>query len=228
MPDFTQNRQMQNRQMMVDCQLRTFDVTDRDVLAAMENVPREHFVPAECQALAYSDRALPMAEKGRSLLTPMVLARLIQSLGLSQYPPESPPKVLDIAGGYGYGAAILADLGAQVVMIEEDEALAAQVQHRFERFGVTTVEVHASPLDKGWAKGAPYDAILIEGACAFLPQELLSQLREGGVLVCIEGTDRATKAMLYQKTDGHVSGRPLFNAFASPLMAFTPVEDFAF
>jgi protein-L-isoaspartate(D-aspartate) O-methyltransferase len=217
-----------NRQMMVDCQLRTFDVTDRDVLAAMENVPREHFVSAECKALAYSDKALPMGGKGRTLLTPMVLARLIQSLGLSQYKSETPAKVLNIAGGYGYGAAVLAELGAQVVMIEEDVELAAHVQHRFERFGVSTVKVHANSFDHGWATGAPYDAILIEGACAQLPEGLLAQLREGGTLVFIEGTDRATKAMLYQKTDGHVSGRPLFDAYASPLTAFALLEHFAF
>jgi protein-L-isoaspartate(D-aspartate) O-methyltransferase len=227
MQNVAKNRH-KNRQMMVDCQLRTFDVTDRDVLAAMENVPREHFVSAECEALAYSDKALPMLGKGRTLLTPMVLARLIQSLGLSKYSAESPPKVLNIAGGYGYGAAVLAELGADVVMIEEDVNGVAQVQQRFDRFGVTTVKVYANPLDKGWAMGAPYDAILIEGACAQLPEELLAQLRNGGTMVCIEGENRATKAMLYQKTDGHVSGRPFFDAFASPLAAFTPLEHFAF
>jgi protein-L-isoaspartate(D-aspartate) O-methyltransferase len=96
------------RRMMVDCQLRTYDITDRAVLAAADEVPREAFLPESLSVLAYLDQAVPLPGTGRALMTPMVVARMIQNLALQ--PGET---ALEYGGGTGYGAALMASHGRQ-------------------------------------------------------------------------------------------------------------------
>src|SRR5687767_8284101 len=125
----------QARRNMVDSQLRTYDVTDLAVLAAMNEVPRERFVPAGREELAYLDQGLGVGPAGpagqRTMLAPMVLARMLQHLEVR--PGE---RVLDVAGGLGYSAAVLARLGARVVALESDEALAAEMRRRLDGAGL--------------------------------------------------------------------------------------------
>ena len=121
MLDFTRARRN-----MVDSQLRTFDVTDRAVLAAMGDSPRERFVPDSRIALAYLDQNVSLRDgdgEPRWMLQPMVIARIIQAL---EVVPGS--RVLDVGAGYGYASEILARLGAHVTALESDEALAAQAR----------------------------------------------------------------------------------------------------
>src|SRR5690606_12376968 len=105
------------RRNMVDCQLRTYDVTDRSVLAAADAVPREAFVPAQLSHLAYLDQSIPLPGTGRALMAPMVIARMIQLLDLQ--PGEA---ALEYAGGTGYGAALMDHMGAKVTLWEPDAA----------------------------------------------------------------------------------------------------------
>src|SRR6185436_17542245 len=107
MPDFATARRM-----MVDGQIRTYDVTDPTVLSAMLAVPRERFVPADRAGVAYIDTDLPVG-RGRRLLKPMVLAKLLQAAAIR---PEE--RVLDVGCATGYAAAVLARMGAQVVALE--------------------------------------------------------------------------------------------------------------
>ena len=113
----------QARRLMVDCQLRTFDVNDNAVLDAFDSVPREHFVPAGREAFAYIDQTLRIETadaEPRFVPAPMLLARMIQALEL-----KPGTRALDVAGGYGYGAAVMARLGARVTAVESVPALAA-------------------------------------------------------------------------------------------------------
>ena len=112
MVDFTQARRT-----MVDSQLRTFDVNDISLLDAMDDVPREHFVLPGREQLAYSDLELPVSEGAdrRFMLSPMVLARLIQALEI-----DGGDQVLDVASGRGYSSAVLSELGAYVTALEAD------------------------------------------------------------------------------------------------------------
>src|SRR3954451_19050916 len=166
----------QARRMMVDCQLRTFDVNDLALLSAMDEVPRERFVPEGREAFAYIDKAIPVSDDAdalerRAMLAPMVLARLIQALGL-----ERGETVLDVACGLGYSCAVMARLGAVVTRLEQSETLAEAARARLGRCGFGTVAVVAGPLDRGWRERAPYRAILVNGALEVRPQALLEQL----------------------------------------------------
>ena len=123
---------MAQRQTMVDCQIRTFDVTDQRVIARFLDVPRELFVPDHVRDLAYSDigfSAKPAAvgEDGRYMLPPLVLARLIQG---GRVKPTD--RVLDIAGGAGYSAAILFGLSSEVLALEASPALRRDLQVRLQ------------------------------------------------------------------------------------------------
>jgi protein-L-isoaspartate(D-aspartate) O-methyltransferase len=153
------------RRAMVDSQLRPEGVTDRGVLAAMGSVAREDFVSAEARALAYFDRPLKIA-KGRAMMPPAALGKLLTELA-----PQAGEKALIVGSGTGYSAALLRSIGLDVVALESDKELAAAASD-------TTI----GELAKGWAQGAPYDLILLDGAAEEIPASLGKQLREGGQL----------------------------------------------
>jgi protein-L-isoaspartate(D-aspartate) O-methyltransferase len=220
MVDFTQARRM-----MVDCQLRTFDVNDIPLLDAMDDVPRERFVLPGREELAYIDQDLLVGDgaEQRFMMTPMVLARLIQALDV-----EAGDKVLDVACGRGYSSAVLARLGASVTALESDPALADTAKQCLSAVGAEGVIVEAGPLDQGWAGRAPYDAILVNGALEIRPDHLLQQLAEGGRLVCVKGRGRAARATIYVRSGETFGERTLFDAAAPLLPAFQLKPGFTF
>jgi len=203
----------QARRMMVDCQVRTYDVTDRAVLAALDEVPREKFVPADRVALVYSDQPIPLTsgvpQGGRVLLAPMVLARLLQALEAA--PGEA---VLDVGCGTGYSTAVLARIGAYVTGLEPDAGLASIARRLLAEVVGHPVTVAEGPAGRGAAQFGPYDAILVNGSFEIRPDGLLDQLKENGRLVGIEGIGRATKAVIYRRADGTFGARSLFDATA--------------
>ena len=136
------------RRMMVDGQIRTFDITDSALLDRMDHVPREKFLPAEQAALAYSDARLVLkaGAVSRPLLTPMTLARMVQALRL-----RPGDRVLDVAGANGYSAAVVAGLAGSVVALESEPAFSAAARAIFAEAGVANVTVATGPLAAGWA-----------------------------------------------------------------------------
>lgn len=209
------------RRMMVDGQVRTADVTDLRLLAAMDDVPRERFVPADKAGLSYLDLDLPAGEGGRCLLKPMVLAKLIQLAEISET-----DRVLDVGCASGYSSAVLAELAGSVVALEEDRSLAQAAERTLA--GRSNVEVVNGALSAGWAAGGPYDAIVMQGATEVVPDALLRQLKDGGRLVCILGAAPQRKAMLYRNSDGDMSGRSMFDAAAPVLPGFQRTPSFVF
>jgi protein-L-isoaspartate(D-aspartate) O-methyltransferase len=186
----------------------------------MQEVPRERFVPASAAALAYLDLEMAVAP-GRRLLKPMVLAKLIHAADLA-----GTDKVLDVGCASGYGAALLAQIAGQVVALEQDAGLGKMAATALA--GTPNVSVVSGPLTVGWAQGAPYDAILVEGATEVEPQSFCTQLKEGGRLVCVLGSGPNAKAMLYRRSGGELSGRPIFDAKAALLPGFAKTPVFAF
>ena len=209
------------RRMMVDGQVRTADVTDLRILAAMLEVPRERFVPAGKAELAYSDLDLPVGEGRRRLLKPMVLGKLLQLLDI-----QDTDRVLDVGCATGYSSALLGRLAGSVVALEEDAALARAAGEALA--GLSNVTVVSGPLVQGAPQSGPYDVILLQGATEVAPEELLRQLKDGGRLACIRAEGPAGKAVLYRNTDGEVSGRPVFDASAPLLPGFKRAPSFVF
>jgi protein-L-isoaspartate(D-aspartate) O-methyltransferase len=215
MPDFATARRM-----MVDGQIRTYDVTDPAVLSAMLAVPRERFVQKELAGVAYIDTDVPVGN-ARRLLKPMVLAKLLQAAAIR---PEM--RVLDVGCATGYASAVLARMGAQVVALEEDSSLAAEARRALaDASEVTVVE---GTLAVGWPDLGPYDVILVNGAVEAVPPALFKQLASDGRLVGIVGEPPACQAMLYGVSQGVGSGRAIFDATAGRLPGFSKPAAFAF
>ena len=210
------------RRLMVEGQVRTADVTDTRVLDAMLTLPRERFLPPSLAQLAYVDGDIPVA-RGRSLLKPMVLAKLVQVARI-----EAGNRVLDVGCATGYSSALVAGLAASVIALEEDPNLAQQAREALAAVGATGVEVVIGPLNAGWAPGGPYDVILLNGATEIAPESLGRQLKPDGRLLGIYGRTRASKATIYHLIEGHMVGRPVFDASARLLPGFSAPPEFVF
>jgi protein-L-isoaspartate(D-aspartate) O-methyltransferase len=215
------------RRSMVDGQVRTADVTDRRLLAAMLALPRERFFPEDKAPLAYHDLDVSVSEPGspaRWLLKPMTLAKLIHAADILES-----DRVLDVGCATGYSTAVLAHLAGSVIGLEEDEALAAQARQTLADCGLAHVpKVVTGPLARGLAGQAPYDVIVLQGSSEIVPSALFGQLKDGGRLACVLGRGPAAKAMLYRSVGGDVSGRAIFDAAAPPLPGFSKPPAFVF
>jgi protein-L-isoaspartate(D-aspartate) O-methyltransferase len=210
------------RRHMVDGQIRTADVTNPSLIAAMQAVPRERFVPPAMAAQAYCDGDVGLGH-GRALLRPIVLGKLIQ--GAEPRPGE---QVLDVGCATGYSAAVLAHMGAVVVALEEDPDLARQAQSALATVSAGPVTVVTGPLVAGWPAAAPYDLILLDGATEVAPEALGRQLKPTGRLAAVFGRGPAAKAMIYRLIEGQLVGRPIFDAAAPLLPGFAAPPAFVF
>jgi protein-L-isoaspartate(D-aspartate) O-methyltransferase len=162
---------------MVEHQLRSRDVKDERVLAAMEKVPRELFVPESLRSRAYDDAALPIGA-GQTISQPYMVARICEALVL-----RGDERVLDVGSGSGYQAAVLAELAAEVDTIERVPELAELAHANLQAAGYDRVRVHTGDGSRGLPERAPFDAIAVAAAAPELPQTLYEQLEPRGRLV---------------------------------------------
>ncbi len=221
MTDFTANRRN-----MVDTQLRTYDVSSRRVLDAFSSIPREVFVPEEARTLSYADQSIVIRAgegESRSLLAPMVLARMIQAAEI-----QAGDRVLNVAGGSGYGAAVMTAMGASVTLLESGEWLAGLARRALLNAGADSVSVVVGEFGAGYPAKHPYDVILIEGAVEVMPSTLAAQLSDGGRMVAVLGPGRAGRVAVWQRTAQSIGKRTVFDAAAAPLSAFRQPAGFAF
>ncbi|MEZ5994538.1 MAG: protein-L-isoaspartate O-methyltransferase [Hyphomonadaceae bacterium] len=210
------------RDMMVESQVRTADVTDLRIIHAMRTLPRERFVPANKRMLAYGDLEVEAAP-GRTLMRPRDLAKLIQALA-----PQPHERALEIGGATGYGAAIAVACCKEAVTLDIDPDLSFAARAALESCGVTNVQTVATALSEGWADGAPYDLIFLNGAAEVVPEAWLAQLAPGGRLGVIVRQGAAGSARIYTKTNGEAAYRAVFDAAppVAPGLAMPPA--FAF
>jgi protein-L-isoaspartate(D-aspartate) O-methyltransferase len=162
---------------MVDTQLRGRDVGDERVLAAMERVPRELFVPEKLRGRAYDDAALPIGA-GQTISQPYMVARICEALSLT-----GPEHVLDVGTGSGYQAAVLAELAEEVDTIERIPQLAESARANLAAAGYARVSVHVGDGSRGLPERSPFDAIAVAAAAPELPRTLYEQLEPRGRLV---------------------------------------------
>jgi protein-L-isoaspartate(D-aspartate) O-methyltransferase len=210
------------RRIMVDSQIRTSDVTDIRVIDAFLAVPREEFVPAAKRGLAYLDLdlAVSLGPPRRCLLQPMLLARLIQAAEIA-----STDRILDVGAATGYSSAILSEIGASVVALESDPELAAFAS---KALASRPLRIEHGALTDGFAAGAPYDVIVVEGSVERLTPALEMQLAEGGRLVTVVSEGRIGRATVFVRSGRDVAGRIVFDASAAALPGFAFEPSFAF
>jgi len=161
---------------MVERQLRRRDIEDARVLAAMERVPRERFVPPDLRSRAYDDAALPIGG-GQTISQPYMVAAICSALALT-----GGGRVLDVGTGSGYQAAVLAELADEVDTIERLPELAEQARRNLESAGYDRVRVHVGDGSRGLPEQAPFDAIAVAAAAPGMPQTLYEQLKPRGRL----------------------------------------------
>jgi len=211
---------LQQRNSMVDGQIRPNGVTDPRITDRMRAVPREAFVPKQKQAIAYMDEVIEVAA-GRYAMEPMFLAKLVQALDV-----EPTDSVLIIGSGLGYSAAVLGGLCDAVIGLEDDQALTDAASDILADTGIDNAAIVTGPLTEGFASQAPYDVIMIDGGYEAVPEGLFDQLAEDGRLGGIHVDGRAGQAEVFVKTDGVVSKRAAFDAVVPLLPGFTTPRGF--
>jgi protein-L-isoaspartate(D-aspartate) O-methyltransferase len=162
---------------MVAQQLRGRDVVDERVLAAMDRVPRELFVPERLRERAYDDAALPIGG-GQTISQPYMVARICEALAL-----RGDERVLDVGTGSGYQAAVLSELAAEVDTIERIPELAEQARANLIAAEYERVRVHVGDGTRGLPERAPFAAIAVAAAAPEVPRTLYEQLEPRGRLV---------------------------------------------
>lgn len=207
------------RAAMIDSQLRTNDVIDPDVVAAMAAVPREAFVPAALSGVAYMDRAIALGD-GRALNPPLVTGRLLVEAAV-----QPGMRVLLVGAATGYTAALLAKLGAEVHAVEERADL---IEAARAAAGDSAIAWTQGPLAAGAPKAAPFDRIIIEGAVETLPDALVAQLAEGGRIVAARRDGSVSRLVQGVKAGGTVALRAFADMDVAPLPGFAAPKGFRF
>ena len=217
MPDYAARRRM-----MVDTQVRPSDVTKFPIIDAMLSVPRELFVPGSASEAAYAGEHIPIG-RNRVVLDPRILAKMLDALDF-----EGDELVLDIGGGLGYSSALMSRLAQAVVLLEEDDALAAEAQSVLSDIGADNVIIQHGSLADGDDVHGPYDVIILQGGVAELPGRIASQLKEGGRIVCLFMDGALGAVKIGHKIDGDISWRYAFNAGAPIMPGFKKQDAFTF
>jgi len=203
------------REAMVESQLRPQGVTDPAVLRAMGSIERERFLPKHTRPLAYVDRGVAIGE-GRFLAAPSVLGQLLTQMML-----EPGQRALVIGAGSGYSIAVLSAVGLHVTALESSPELAKAARSN-------KVKVVEGPLEEGWAKDAPYDRILIDGAVEHLPDAIIQQLADGGRLGAALVDRGVARLIIGRKAGGAFGYLSIGDAGVPALPGFTRPRAFTF
>jgi protein-L-isoaspartate(D-aspartate) O-methyltransferase len=186
------------RHQMVTHQLRSRGISDERVLAAMDKVPREQFVPEQFRRESYTDGPLPIGY-GQTISQPYMVALMTEQLRL-----QPRDRVLEIGTGSGYQSAILAELVNEVYSIEIIEPLAKSAEATLRRLGYKNIQIKVGDGYKGWPEHAPYDGIIVTCAPDRVPQPLVDQLKEGGRMTIPIGPELAQELYLMTKRNGQL------------------------
>jgi len=182
-----------SRNHMVQQQIRPQQVTDSKVLEALSQVPREDFVPADYQALAFAETFIPLSH-GQFMLTPALEGQFLQALSI-----KSTDKILEVGTGSGYFTALLSKLGKHVYSVDCFEDLLEEANEKFRQHHLYNITLAHGKAENGWPNHAPYDAMIFTGAMPALPKNIHEQLNIGGRLLAVIGTEKLMRAVLIQK-----------------------------
>jgi protein-L-isoaspartate(D-aspartate) O-methyltransferase len=188
----------EQRERMVEKQLKFRGIKDERVLAAMAKVQREEFIPVAARTDAYEDGPLPIGYD-QTISQPYIVAFMTEQLR-----PKPSDRVLEIGSGSGYQAAILAELVADVYTIDIVEPLAKTAEATLQRLGYKNVHIKIGDGYKGWPEKAPFDAVIVTCAPEKVPQPLVDQLKDGGRMVIPVGERFAQQLYLLEKKNGQL------------------------
>ncbi|UJW85949.1 protein-L-isoaspartate O-methyltransferase family protein [Devosia sp. SL43] len=211
------------RAYMVDNQLRTSGVTEHRLLASMAAVPRELFVSADRQAVAYVDDVqwLGQPPARRFMPPPALLAKLLQLAEITEK-----DHVLDIGAATGYATAVIAGYAASATGLEADAGLVGLARANLERLGLANADIVAG--DIAALRGRQFDVVIVQGALDNVPDTFFAALKDGGRLVALVRQGRVAVANVFVKAGTTITARGEFNATLPPLLAPQAVEDFVF
>ncbi len=211
---------MTARKAMIESQLKPCGIVSPRLVNAFYAVAREDFVAPARRALAYVDSGQPLAA-GREMMPALSLGYMLQEAAV-----QPRDRVLVIAAGTGYAAAIVSHLAQSVTALEAEPALAATARILLQPRDVNVVE---GPLEDGWQADAPYDFILIDGAVEMLPPSVIAQLAEGGRAAAIlVGSDGVSRAALGLKRSSTLHFDPIAECGAALLSPFRKPAVFRF
>lgn len=208
------------RKAMVVSQLRTTDVSDPHVIAAMGHVAREDFVPAASRSVAYSDRGVSVGE-GRALNAPLATGRLLNIAELTK-----DDNILLVGAATGYTAAVLAQLVGSVVAVEQSGKLATKAKSNLS--GFDNVRVEKSGHADGFAEAAPYSAIIIDGVVDQVPATLTDQLSAQGRLVGAIMDKGVARLAIGHKVGNSMSYQYFADCGGTTLPGFERAKSFSF
>ena len=198
------------------------EITDRDVLSAIERVPRHRFVPRDYQEYAYDDRPMPIGH-GQTISQPFIVALMTQLLELT---PDS--KVLEIGTGCGYQTAILAEIAKEVYSVEVIPELSERAAKTLAKLGYDNVHLRVGDGWEGWPEHAPYDGIIVTAAAPAWPPPLVEQLAAGGNLVIPVGPSGWDQVLwVATKLEGGISKRRVAPVRFVPLVSQFDEEESA-
>ncbi len=200
------------RRQMCEKQLRGRDIFDSHVLAAMDSVPREMFVPPQWQEEAYADRALPLSQ-GQTISQPYMVALMTQLLSL-----EADHRVLEVGTGSGYQAAVLAKIVREVYTVERYQGLAQAARSVLRKLRLTNVTFLVGDGTLGYPPAAPYDRIIVTAGGPRIPPSLFEQLVEGGRLVMPVGGGEHQVLQIIDKQDGQMHQQQMSGCRFVPLV----------
>ena len=211
----------ESRKRMVREQIAARGVRDPRVLAAMRGVPRELFLRAGQEEVAYRDGPLPI-ESDQTISQPYIVAFMIESLRL-----EGSEKVLEVGTGSGYAAAVLGELAGEVYSVERHANLAEEAGRRLARLGYDNVHVKHGDGTRGWPEFAPYDAIVVAACGPAVPASLRGQLRIGGRLVIPVGPAAGSQQLLRvtRLAEREFTEEPLLEVVFVPLVGEEGFEE---
>ena len=213
----------QARFNMIEQQIRPWDVLDAGVLSLLAMMRREDFVPAEHKALAFVDAEVPLPG-GQFMLSPKVEARLLQEAQVQRH-----ERVLEIGTGSGFMAALLSHRAQSVTSLEIRPELVQMARDNLRRAGVHNVDVREADGALGLPGEAPFDVIVLSGSVALVPQDLLNQLRTGGRLIGIVGSEPVMRAVrITRSSDTAFQTVELFDTVAPRLQGFEAPTRFTF
>ncbi|MFO1186541.1 MAG: protein-L-isoaspartate O-methyltransferase [Alphaproteobacteria bacterium] len=207
------------RENMIENDVRTNDVTDRRLIAALRAVPREDFVSSESRELAYAGISVPVG-LDRHIMEARAFSKLAQAARIA-----GSERVLDVGCATGYASAVFSRLAREVVALESEEGLAKVAETALG--DLRNVKVARGDLRQGAPASAPFDVIFVNGGVEVIPDGLTQQLAEGGRLLCIALEGKVGRGRIYERDGGVTSWRNLFDARVPLLPGFAKPLSFA-